>query len=40
MERHAIDEERAFQMIRDHARGTKGKLVDTAQSIVDGTLTT
>ena len=40
MERHASDEERAFQMIRDHARGTKGKLVDTAQSIVDGTLTT
>jgi AmiR/NasT family two-component response regulator len=40
MERHSIDEERAFQMLREHARGTQSKLVDTAQSIVDGTLTT
>jgi AmiR/NasT family two-component response regulator len=40
MERHAIDEEQAFQMLRKHARGTQSKLVDTAQSIVDGTLTT
>jgi AmiR/NasT family two-component response regulator len=40
MERHAIDEEHAFQMLREHARGTQSKLVDTAQSIVDGTLTT
>jgi AmiR/NasT family two-component response regulator len=38
MERHSVDEERAFQMIREHARTTKGTLVDTAQSIVDGTL--
>ena len=40
MERHTIDEERAFQMLREHARSTQSKLVDTAQSIVDGTLTT
>jgi AmiR/NasT family two-component response regulator len=40
MERHAVDEERAFQMLRDHARGTQSVLVDTAQSIVDGTLAT
>ena len=40
MERHGIDEERAFQMIREHSRETKTKLVDTAQSIVDGTLAT
>jgi len=40
MERHAIDEERAFQMIREHARDTQTKLVDTAQSIVDGSLST
>jgi AmiR/NasT family two-component response regulator len=40
MERHAIDEERAFQMLREHARSTKSKLVDTAQSIVDGARTT
>ena len=38
MERHAVDEERAFQMIRDHARSTQSTLVETAQSIVDGTL--
>jgi AmiR/NasT family two-component response regulator len=40
MERHTIDEEHAFQMLREHARGSESKLVDTAQSIVDGTLTT
>ena len=40
MERHAVDEERAFQIIRDHARGTHSMLVDTAQSIIDGTLQT
>jgi response regulator NasT len=38
MERHAVDEERAFQMIRQHARNTRTTLVETAQSIVDGTL--
>ena len=40
MERHAVDEERAFQMLRDHARGTQTMLVDTAQSIIDGTVLT
>jgi AmiR/NasT family two-component response regulator len=40
MERHTVDEERAFQMLREHARSSQSKLVDTAQSIVDGTLTT
>jgi AmiR/NasT family two-component response regulator len=38
MERHAVDEERAFQMIRDHTRKTQSTLVETAQAIVDGTL--
>jgi AmiR/NasT family two-component response regulator len=38
MERHAVDEERAFQMIRDHTRKNKSTLIDTAQRIVDGTL--
>ena len=38
MERHAIDEEQAFRMLRDHARRTQTTLVDTAQSIVDGQL--
>lgn len=36
MERHAVDEERAFQMIREHARRTRTVLVDTAQSVVEG----
>ena len=38
MERHSVDEERAFAMLRDHARQTQAKLFDTAQSIVDGHL--
>jgi AmiR/NasT family two-component response regulator len=38
MERHAVDEEQAFQMLRDHTRSTKSTLVETAQSVVDGTL--
>jgi AmiR/NasT family two-component response regulator len=40
MERHAVDEEGAFQILRDHARRTQTLLVDTAQSIIDGTLAT
>jgi AmiR/NasT family two-component response regulator len=40
MERHAVGEERAFQMLRDHARSTESVLVDTAQSIIDGTVLT
>jgi AmiR/NasT family two-component response regulator len=38
MERHGIDEEQAFEMLRDHARRTQHKLVDTAQSVVEGYL--
>jgi response regulator NasT len=38
MERHAVGEERAFQMLRDYTRTTQSTLVDTAQAIVDGTL--
>jgi len=37
MERHGIDEERAFQMLREQARSTNSMLVETAQSVVDGT---
>ena len=40
MERYGMDEERAFQMLRDTARRTQSVLVDTAQSIIDGTLQT
>ncbi len=38
MERHSIDEERAFAMLRDQARRTQSKLVETAQAIIDGYL--
>lgn len=38
MERHGVDDERAFRMLREHARRTQTRLVDTAQSIVDGHL--
>ena len=38
MERHAIDEDRAFELLRNHARSTRRKLVETAQSVVDGDL--
>ena len=34
MERHHVDEEHAFQMLRDHARGTHRKIVDVADSIL------
>jgi response regulator NasT len=40
MERHAVDEGRAFQMLRDDARSTQSMLVDAAQSIVDATALT
>jgi AmiR/NasT family two-component response regulator len=36
MERHSIDEEQAFNMLRDHARRTQRKLVDVAESVVSG----
>ncbi len=34
MERHGIDEQHAFQMLRDHARRTNRKIVDVAESVV------
>ena len=40
MERHAVGEERAFQMLREYARSRHTLLVDTAQAVVDGTLRT
>jgi AmiR/NasT family two-component response regulator len=36
MERHSVDEARAFELLRDHARNTIRKLVDVANAIVDG----
>jgi response regulator NasT len=35
MERHSIDEQQAFQMLRNHARKTGRKLVDVAQTVLD-----
>lgn len=36
MERHSVDEDVAFQMLRDHARSGNRKLVDIAGAVVDG----
>jgi response regulator NasT len=36
MERHSVDEEHAFALLRDHARGTNRKLIDVAAAVVDG----
>ena len=36
MERHSIDEQRAFAMLRDHARTSNRKLLDVAGAVVDG----
>src|SRR6266511_1679999 len=38
MARHAIDAERAFEMLRDHSQHNGHKLVDIAQAIVDSHL--
>ena len=36
MERHAVGEAAAFQMLREQARATNRKLVDIAAAVVDG----
>src|SRR4051794_24238118 len=38
MERHAIDEGRAFEMLRERSRVDNRKLVDLAAAVVDGHL--
>jgi AmiR/NasT family two-component response regulator len=38
MARHAIDADRAFEMLRDHSQHNGYKLVDVAQAIVDSHL--
>jgi two-component system, response regulator / RNA-binding antiterminator len=38
MERHAIDEEGAFRMLREHSRSVNRKLIDVANAVVDGYL--
>ncbi len=36
MERHAIDGERAFELLREHSRIDNRKLIDLATAVVDG----
>jgi len=36
MERHAVAEDVAFEMLREHSRTTNRKLVDLAEAVVDG----
>ncbi len=36
MERHGIDERRAFAMLREHARARNRKLVDVARAVTEG----
>ena len=38
MARHAVDSDRAFEMLRDHTQHNDHKLVDIAQAIVDSHL--
>jgi len=35
MERHSIDEDIAFVMLRDQSRKTNRKLIDVAQSVLE-----
>jgi AmiR/NasT family two-component response regulator len=36
MERHSVAEREAFELLRDHARTTGRRVVDVAQTVVDG----
>lgn len=36
MERHAVDDRAAFEMLRSHARGRNRTVVDVARSVLDG----
>jgi response regulator NasT len=36
MERHNADERRAFELLREHARATSRRVVEVAQTVVDG----
>ena len=38
MARHALDADRAFEMLRDHSQRNGRKLVDIAQAVVDSHL--
>ena len=36
MERHSVNEQNAFEMLREHSRTSNGKLIDLATAVVDG----
>ena len=36
MERHGIDERRAFELLREHARSSSRTVLDIAQAVLDG----
>jgi AmiR/NasT family two-component response regulator len=36
MERHSVDDRKAFELLRDHARSGGRRVVDVAQSVLDG----
>jgi AmiR/NasT family two-component response regulator len=36
MERHALDDREAFEMMRDHARAQSRRVVDVARAVTDG----
>jgi response regulator NasT len=36
MERHSVPEQQAFELLRDHSRGSGRRVIDVAQSVVDG----
>ena len=36
MERHSIDDQQAYELLREHSRVNNRKLVDLATAIVDG----
>jgi response regulator NasT len=36
MERHSVVEREAFELLREHARGSNRRVVDVAQSVLDG----
>jgi AmiR/NasT family two-component response regulator len=38
MERHGVEERRAFELLRDHARQHNTKLVDISRSVIEGHL--
>ena len=36
MERHGVDDDAAFEMLREHSRTSNRKLLDVASAVVDG----